>query len=290
MKKKIIPAFTAALLMFLAASCQRTEENWDVQATRPPVEAVTNAPAQEIEGITMPEGEEDNSAQGTEEESYELRYSFCEETEEEKDGEFVYFRSTLYYPVFEGECAEVMNRFVDSMTEAFRAYLPEAKENAKFNYEDSLSDEYVDSIFPEEETFIVSCYWETEQYVTLFAQCISNTGGVHPNVACQAYVVELAKGSQERLERMLEPYGLTTENVVAYTTEKIRAEHGEDLFVYDNPDDLEKDVQRFVQNNQWYFNDKGLVLFANPYEIAAYAYGMIECEISYEELEQGLKK
>jgi len=289
MKKKVIRLFVTTFMICFAVGCKQTEKP-HVEATKPPVEALSETPSPEMTATPLPGGAESTSQPEAGEDSYGLVYSFREESEEEKDGDYVYFKSSLYYPVFEGEHAEALNLFVDSVTEEFRMYLPEAKEDAKLNYEDSLSDEFVAAIFPHEEALIVSCFWETEQYVTLFVQCISNTGGAHPNVACQAYVVDLAKGSQESLERMLESYGLTTEDVLAYATEKIRREQGEALYEYDNADDLEKDVQRFVQNNQWYFNDKGLVLFANPYEIAAYAYGMIECEISYEELEQGLKK
>ncbi len=290
MKKKIILTFAVIFTMCLVAGCKQTEENRGVEATKPPVEAVTDVPVQKIEETPPPGKEDNNVTQGPEEDSYELKYSFCEETEEENDGAFVYFKSSLYYPVFEGKYADNMNRFVASTTEKFRESLSEAKENAKFDYEDSLFGEYIAPIFPEKEEFNISCLWETEQYMTLFTQCVSSTGGVHPNVYCQAYVVDLTNGCPENLEQMLKTYGLTTKNVVEYATEKIRFEHGEDLYDYDDSRDLEKEVYRLVQDNQWYFNDKGLVLFANPYEIAAYAYGMIECEISYEELEQGLKK
>lgn len=290
MKRKIILAFMAVLITCFTAGCQETKENPRGEATKPSVEAVTDVPLSEIEGTPLPGAEVTNPEQEKEEHSDDVKISFKEEIEEEKDGDFVYFKSTLYYPVFEGENEEAMNRFVSSLSKEFREYLPEAKENAKFDYEDFVAGEYVVPIFPEEEEFIVSCLWETEQYMTLFTQGVSSTGGAHPNVFCQAYVVNLSNGSQESFEQMLNPYGLTTEELVRYATEKIREEHGDDLYVYDEDYDLEKEVKRFTQSNQWYFNDKGLVLFANPYEIAAYAYGMVECEISYAELEQGLKK
>lgn len=278
MKQRKVIVFLGVLAMLVVAGCKGTEGKQKEEVTQVPGEAVTEVPT------STPQGE------GTEEHSDELRFSGKEEVEEVADGAFVYFKSSLYYPVFEGNYADNMNRFVDSLTETFRESLPEAKENAKFDYEDSLSGEYIAPIFPEEEEFSVSCLWSTERYVTLYTKCISSTGGAHPNVFCQAYVVNLANGSQESLERMLEPYGLTSDELADCVAETLLAEHGEDLFDYDDKGNLKKDVSRFLQEHQWYFNDKGLVVFANPYEIAAYAYGMIECEISYEELEQGLKK
>lgn len=278
MKGKSVIAFLGLLSILTAAGCGVPAGKQKEEVVKIPVADVTVAPTS-----TAPEGEAAKLP-------YELRFSGKEEAEEATDGDFVYFRSSLYYPVFEGSYADNMNRFVTSVTESFRESLPSAKENAKFDYEDSLSGEYEAPIFPEEEEFTVSCLWSKEQYMTLFTRCVSSTGGAHPNVFCQAYVVNLTNGFAESLEQMLKPYGLTTESVAEFVTEKLLAEYGKDLYAYDAKDRLKEDVSRFLQESQWYFNEKGLVVFANPYEIAAYARGMVECEISYEELEQGLKK
>ena len=109
-------------------------------------------------------------------------------------------------------------------------------------------------------------------------------------MAYKTYVVDMTDGYKETFESMIRPYGVTTEEVVAFATARIRAEHGEALFPTDDEDYLEDWVYLFTQMEQWYFNENGLVLFANPYDIAPYAAGVLECEISYEELEQGLKK
>lgn len=277
MMRRSMIALLGVVIVLVAAGCGDTADKPQSDVTGTPIADITEAPASPTPEVN-------------EEQPYTVTFTGKEEVEEVKDGDFVYFRSYLYYPVFEGQYADNMNRFVASATESFREALPEAEENAKLDYEDFVAGEFVVPIFPEEEEFSVSCLWNRERYMTLFTKCISNTGGAHPNVFCQAYVVNVTNGYQESLEQMLEPYGVTTDALVDYVTEKLLAEHGEDLFEYDDNGDFEADVYRFAQNNQWYFNDKGLVVFANPYEIAAYAYGMIECEISYEELEQGLKK
>ena len=210
MKKKGMLAFMAVLIMFLAAGCQKGEENRKEEALRPWSDALTEMPVQEIEGTVS-----QNPGAEQEEKISELKISFREETEEEKDGDFVDFKSILYYPVFSGENAEAMNRFAETITETFREVLPEAKENAKFDFEDSLLGEYIVSIFPEKEELIISSLWETEQYITLFAKSVSSTGGVHPNVSCRAYVVDVTTGEAKSMEQMLKPYSLTTESVVA---------------------------------------------------------------------------
>ena len=290
MKKSVTFIFSVVLILCFAIGCKQTEEKRKGEVTKPPAEVVTDVPLQNEEGMSSSGEGASNFPTGTVEGTYGVNYSFREEKDEEKLGDFVYFKSSLHYPVFEGEDKDNLNRLVASLAEEFRIYLPEAKEDAKYYYEMSLADEYVASIFPLEEAFYVSCLWETEQYITLFTQWIGNTGGVHPNVSFRAYVADRATGNCESMESMLNNYNLTEAKLVEYAAEQIRKEHGEALYSNDKAEVLESNVVDFIQNNQWYFNDKGLVLFANPYEIAAYAYGIIECEISYEELEQGLKK
>ena len=277
MRRQRIIAALLLVTLVIASGCNKAEEH-SGEGISAPVEEVTKVPES-----GSPIGE-------TGESFYELEFTGKEETEEVKQEEFVYFKSSLYYPVFEGYYGENMNTFVSSVTEQFKEALPDARENAKFDYEESLSGDYVPTIFPEEEELNISCLWRKEQYITLFARCVSSSGGIHPNVFCQAYVVDMTDGKPEGIEDMLLPYGVTTDGLVDYATDKLLAEYGEDLFPYDDVSGYKTDVSRFLQSNQWYFNEKGLVVFANPYEIAAYAYGMIECEISYEELEQGLKK
>lgn len=277
MRKRGKIVFCGILAICIVAGCKGTANKQAGDVTNTPAEEVTETPA-------------NTSPEVNEEQPYAVTFTGKEEIEEAKDGEFVYFRSSIYYPVFEGQYADNMNRFVSSVTESFREALPEAKANAKLDYEDYVGGEFVVPIFPEEEELSVSCLWEKEPYMTLFSKSISNTGGAHPNVFCQAYVVNVTNGCPVSMEQMLGPYGVTEDVLADYVTEKLLTVHGEDLFEYDDTDDFKADVYRFIQNNQWYFNDKGMVVFANPYEIAAYAYGMIECEISYGELEQGLKK
>ncbi len=275
MKIKSAVALVGVLVSVAVIGCGSGEDIPPGQTTNPPEETVMTG---------MP------SAEGEDEFPYELKFRSEEESEEEKDGEFVYFKSAVNYPVFEGKYAENMNRFVATLTEVFRQELSAAKDNAEFDYEESQNDEYRIAMFPEEEEFVVSCPWGKGQYYTLFTKWFSYSGGAHPNTFCKAYVVDMTKGEKETLENIIRPYGLTTENIVSFATERIRNEHGEELFETDDETALEERIYEFIRGNQWYLNDKGLILFANPYDIAAYAYGMIECEISYEELEQGLKK
>ena len=274
--------------MLAVAGCGVSEDKKTEEVTKAPVENVTEAPE---DTVTPTEAVEVTKAVQDEAElSYELSVTFQEETEEATDGEFVYFMSGIHYPVFEGTYGDNMNRFVTALVDEFRETLPDAKENACFDYEESKVNEFGMQIFPEAEELTVSYVWSKEQMTVLKAEYYSNTGGAHPNMAYKAYMVDMTDGYKETFEAMIEPYGVTTDEVVDFAADRLREEHGEDLFETDDEDALNQWVYLFTQTHQWYFNENGLVLFANPYDIAAYAYGVIECEISYEELEQGLKK
>ncbi|MBQ8799039.1 MAG: DUF3298 and DUF4163 domain-containing protein [Lachnospiraceae bacterium] len=289
MKLKKIVGALGVLMTVTAVGCGSSDNTAKNDITNSPSETVTKGPLSGVEE-DVPGGIEITKPVQEEEFSYELQYSLKEESEEEKDGEFVYFKSAINYPVFEGKYAENMNRFVASLTEGVREELFTARDNAKFDYEESKNDEYRIAMFPEEEEYIVSCIRNKEQYYTLFTKWFSYSGGAHPNTFCKAYVVDVTKGEEESFENMIRPYGVSVEEVVEFAMTRIQSEHGDELFETDDESALKEWIHMFTQENQWYLNDKGLVLFANPYDIAAYAYGMIECEISYEELEQGLKK
>ena len=266
------------LALLTAAGCGASVDKQKEEVTKAPAEEVTKVPEDEA---TPVQGEAV---------SYELSVTFQEETEEAKDGDVVFFQSGIYYPVFKGYYADYMNRFVASLVEAFREVLPEAKESAQLDYEESKKNEFGMQIFPEAEEFTVNCVWSKEQITVLKAEYYSNTGGAHPNVAYKAYVVDMTDGCEVTFERMLEEYGATTDEVVDFAVERLREEYGENLFEYDNTDGLKDRVSMFIRSNQWYLNEKGLVLLANPYDIAPYAAGVIECEIPYKVLEEGLKK
>lgn len=274
-KKAIVLLSITALL--LSAGCktkQGSEPDATVTPLPPPTEAVQ---------ITIPVGEEENGSDA-------VTYTLKEESEEAKDGDVVYFTSYLSYPVFEGNGADNMNRFVDKLLEVFKNALPEAKENAAWDYEDAKGNEYISWLFPEKEELTISCIWAEEQWQVLHTTQVSDWGGAHPYVFCKAYMVDKTTGEAEDVETFLERYKITKDELIAHVAETIRTELGEELHAFDAETDYMEEIRRLFDENQWYLSEQGLVVFANPYELASYANGIVECEISYEELEQGLKK
>ena len=221
----------------------------------------------------------------------ELKYSFLDEANEAVDGETTYFTSSVVYPVFtEGDGAEAVNAFMETLLAKFRLYLPEAEENAKYDYEEFKNGEYPGFIFPEVQEYTVSVLWQDIDVVALHVTNYSHTGGAHPCTFGMAYMINKADGTTVESEAVLAKYGLSLEEVSEYAATQLREKDGDALYEADSEETLTEWVTNFLKGNQWYLNENGLVIFANPFDIAPYAYGIIECEISYEELEQGLKK
>ena len=289
MRKRSLVCFIGMLGIVLLTGCgtKAEGENQKEPATPTaiPTETVKEA---EPSGEKKPSGEKEPS--GEEEPSYEISFTGKEETEEGKDGDFVYFKSTVNYSVFEGTYGDNLNRFVESLIEEFRKEVPAAKENAELDYADFRDGGMSELIFPEVEELTVNFQFVKEKTCVLFANWFSDTGGVHPNTVNKSYVVDITTGKEILFESVLTPYGVTKEAVVTYAIEKIKEEHADELYPFNDDEYLVQQVNRFTVDNQWYLNDTGVVLFANPYDIAPYAYGMIECTIPYDVLEGLLKK
>ena len=288
MRKRSLSCVIGILGIVLLAGCGKGTEGGNQKEVTTP----SPVPTEAVVKVEEPgkENEPDKETEPQKELSYELTSTGKEETEEVKDGDFVYFKSTVNYPVFEGAYAENLNGFVGSLIEKFRNEVPAAKENAELDYADFLDGGMSELIFPEVEELTVNFQFVKEKTCVLFANCFSDIGGVHPNTANKSYVVDITTGKEIPFESVLAPYGAAKETVVTYAIEKIKEEHAEELYPFEDDEYLVQQVKRFTENNQWYLNDTGVVLFANPYDIAPYAYGMIECIIPYDVLEGLLKK
>lgn len=210
------------------------------------------------------------------------------ETEEQsaKEGDVEFFRAKLVYPVFRGGCADSLNEFVLSMVSGFRLRLPLSEENARLDYAEYDGAD-IAYMFPETEELDIIVAAETEDWISFHSIWDSYTGGPHPNSYCKAYVRSKEDGSEMKIEEYLEQYGLTPEETADYAAAQVRAVSEEGMFW--DEEGLPGSFLTILQEDQWYLTEEGLMLFANPYELAAYVYGRIEYEIPYEVLQQGLK-
>lgn len=210
------------------------------------------------------------------------------ETEEHsvKEGGVEVFRDKLIYPVFNGRCADSLNEFVLSLVGGFRLRLLLSEENARLDYAEFDGTDF-SYVFPQTEELDIIVAAETGEWISFYSLWESYTGGPHPNRYGKAYVRSKADGSEVKIEEYLEQYGLTLEETADYAAAQVRAVSEEGMFW--DEEGLPGSFLTILQEDQWYLTEEGLMLFANPYELAAYVYGRIEYEIPYEVLRQGLK-
>lgn len=269
MKKKTIVALLVCFSVF-GAACNSTPEE------KKPTAAPTSGAVPTVKTEPTNAPEED------------LLSTLVEELDSGTEEDAVYFTSAIRYPKYEGKGADVLNEFVQSITQTFREYLPEAKEQALMDYHEYKDLEFFP--FPETEELTISVIAENEEWISFYGEQYSNTGGAHPSVFGKSYVVKKADASEVTISEFLSKYSLTEEKVAEYAASKIRENLEEDaVMLFFDTEGLADAFLIIMEENQWYLTENGLLLFANPYDIGPYALGMIECEISYEDLEQGLK-
>lgn len=268
MKKKAIVALLVCLSVF-GAACNKAPEKTEPTST-PTSGAV---PTMEAEPTKAPEKD--------------LSSTLVEEADSATEEDAVYFTSAIRYPKYEGKGADTLNEFVQSMTASFREYLPEAKDQALMDYHEYKDLEFFP--FPEAEELTISVIAENDEWISFYKEQYSNTGGAHPSVFGKSYVVKRADASEVAVSEFLSKYSLTKEEVAEYAATKVREDLGEDAVMLFDAEGLRDTLLLIMDVNQWYLTENGLVIFANPYDIGPYALGIIECEISYEVLEQGLK-
>ena len=291
MKKKRFFLIFGLLLLLLMTGCNKNTENGDANESK--IDKTT--PTMQPDGTTEPEStkepestrEPDITDEPDKKDEQGLSFSFKEESDEAKEEGSVYFTSGIFYPFFEGDGAEALNSFVYFITTRFREYLPGAKERALLDFRDYTGQDIFR--FPEVEELTVNIAMENDKWISFFNQWYSDAGGVHPNHYCEAYTVKKENAEELSIEEVLSGYGVSKEAVAAYAAERMCAETGvnpeEFMFVESLPDA----VLGFMNEHQWYLTEDALVIFANPYDVAPYAYGLIECKISFEVLQQGLK-
>lgn len=126
-----------------------------------------------------------------------------------------------------------------------------------------------------------------EAVVSLIEVSSLYSGGSHPNSVQIAYNLDI---TNQRL--------LALEDVIAEGTESelarmVREDVDEKFAVIDGMNGLFGDYADTIAGSfsygnmtpYWYFNDQGLVVFYNQYELGPYAAGIIKVELEYSELE-----
>lgn len=117
------------------------------------------------------------------------------------------------------------------------------------------------------------------------------SGGAHPNAVQTTWNLDLEEKKLLRLEDVIHPdmVEVLAEMVKQRIDDKFVA-LGENALFSDYGDTISRSFFGEPMTPYWYFNDQGLVIFYNQYELGPYAAGIIKTQIDYPELEGILRE
>ena len=117
------------------------------------------------------------------------------------------------------------------------------------------------------------------------------SGGTHPNSVQTAWNLDLTEKRVLRLEDVLEADGVQMlADMVKQQIDDKFLPLGEDALFSDYAEAIADSFNGEPMTPYWYFNDRGLVIFYNQYELGPYAAGIIKTQISYEALKGILRE
>lgn len=131
-----------------------------------------------------------------------------------------------------------------------------------------------------------------EAVVSLIALSSLYSGGSHPNSVQVAYNLDIAN------QRLLKLEDVIGEEAAPELARLVRESVDSKFNVIDGGNGLFEDYGDIIDSSMlhgnmtpyWYFNDKGLVIFYNQYELGPYAAGIIKAELPYGALDGILRE
>ncbi len=129
-----------------------------------------------------------------------------------------------------------------------------------------------------------------ERCLALLYRTYTFTGGAHGNYVDNAYVFDPESGELVTLDKL----SSDSEQLISYLTECMLALVNEDKDQYYTErladqsyfvdTTMEEALKALVRDTNWYFDNNGMCIFSDLYEIAPYAAGIVEFDIPYDML------
>ena len=103
-------------------------------------------------------------------------------------------------------------------------------------------------------------------------------GGAHGYTGRYGHTFDIRTGQELTLADLADNY----DAFLSAAVEQLRdISYGAEYAAYGLNEGYEEQLAGLFREGNWYFNDEGLVLIANPYELASYAAGLIEFTLPY---------
>lgn len=155
--------------------------------------------------------------------------------------------------------------------------LKDAIKNFDTNYK-SFKNDFAESALIWEATFDGEITYNSEHIISLAISSYSNTGGAHGNTNVTFYNFDKSTSKQVNIDTMITDKEAFKALAKQYFQDQINrdGEFSYDDYFFEEGFQLPANIG---------FNDEGLILFYNSYEIAPYAMGITELSIPYEKLD-----
>lgn len=292
--KRWLIGLLCALTLTSLWGCKRTQKepqpSETAPATGPAVQNSEPTSPMQTQEATTPSSETEPTVPAPVEEEpslVALTLDTYRENDEAKDGailfSFLYQDAVVSMPD-NADAAEKINQFLADLHDAAATYAQEPRSWAQENYTkgNDWTAHYYETTFQPARL--------DEKIISLFGTAVEFTGGMHPETTLISYNFNSKTGKQLSLGDIL-----TTDDMAQALYLKVldkleefassQSKSADLIFSEGYLDTVQEHFNLSHDSSEsWYFTNKGICFYFSPYEIAPYAVGPIQVELSFEDL------
>ncbi len=298
--KKWIIGFLCVLALTSLWGCKRTQQepqpSESTAATGPAVQSSEPSLPTQTQEATTPSSETEPSVPAPVEDEpslVALTLDTYREKDEAKDGTqlftFLYQDGVVFMPD-NGEAAEKINQFLADLHDVAATYAQGPRSLAIENYtnENDWAAYYYETTF---QTARVD-----EKIISLSGNAVEFTGGMHPETTLISYNFNAETGEHLSLGDILTT-GDMAQALYLKVMDKLeefassQSKSADLIFSEGYLDTVQEHFNLSHDSSEsWYFTGEGISFYFSPYEIAPYAVGPIQVELTYKDLTGILKE
>ena len=220
-------------------------------------------------------------------------YSYIGEVHQAKESE--YFKYNLTYPVlilylkciyhskFKQDIIDEINYEIYKDVIGFKNDIKKQAIEYKKLYENELSKQYDKPLKYQYQAYVTyEVHYDKNNIISIILTKYQFTGGAHGMTFLDAYHYNLLTGEKLKLEDMFKP-GINYKKIV---NDFIYSEIKKEPDIYFKGEDGFKGIS---DNQQFYIDEEGIVIYFGLYEIAPYSIGIPKFRLKSDEFKDSLK-
>lgn len=176
----------------------------------------------------------------------------------------------------------IANTLIFSEDDSDTATLEEGISKFDLEYKNFKAD-FEESNLVWEATFDGEVMYQSSEIISIAINSYTNTGGAHGNSVITIYNFDSVTGNLFEIHELVNDISALTEIAESHFKSDVKLEENESLndYFFGQPFHLPANIG---------YNEEGIVILYNTYEVASYAMGITEFTIPYEEIESLLLK